>query len=205
MWIKTTSFTRTTRRRWRRQHRCLAKGPKRRLHDIVRIDVFADAPDGLAFHQGNGTVVASIDNRNFTSCCRSAGLLNVSTPPVPALRCVTLVSTASRELAAPLWKNVCGKAKSDSSEGGTKPSAPRGGAALARTSLNAVGSNVPTLRSCPINCPLEIKPAPGGGVKSMRLRVRSEEHTSELQSLAYLVCRLLLEKKKKKKIHIANE
>src|SRR5205823_13940155 len=26
-------------------------------------------------------------------------------------------------------------------------------------------------------------------------RVRSEEHTSELQSLAYLVCRLLLEKK----------
>src|SRR2546425_5851371 len=30
-----------------------------------------------------------------------------------------------------------------------------------------------------------------------KLRSRSEEHTSELQSLAYLVCRLLLEKKKK--------
>src|SRR5205823_12547056 len=29
------------------------------------------------------------------------------------------------------------------------------------------------------------------------VRSRSEEHTSELQSLAYLVCRLLLEKKKK--------
>src|SRR3989441_7427897 len=29
------------------------------------------------------------------------------------------------------------------------------------------------------------------------LEARSEEHTSELQSLAYLVCRLLLEKKKK--------
>src|SRR5687767_16020809 len=29
---------------------------------------------------------------------------------------------------------------------------------------------------------------------------RSEEHTSELQSLAYLVCRLLLEKKKKNSI-----
>src|SRR2546425_9102033 len=29
--------------------------------------------------------------------------------------------------------------------------------------------------------------------------LRSEEHTSELQSLAYLVCRLLLEKKKKHK------
>src|SRR2546425_6872603 len=29
------------------------------------------------------------------------------------------------------------------------------------------------------------------------LDLRSEEHTSELQSLAYLVCRLLLEKKKR--------
>src|SRR2546425_9643738 len=33
--------------------------------------------------------------------------------------------------------------------------------------------------------------------RSERGRDRSEEHTSELQSLAYLVCRLLLEKKKK--------
>src|SRR3712207_7511605 len=30
---------------------------------------------------------------------------------------------------------------------------------------------------------------------------RSEEHTSELQSRQYLVCRLLLEKKKKKIVH----
>src|SRR5687767_15306080 len=35
-------------------------------------------------------------------------------------------------------------------------------------------------------------------VRNMR---RSEEHTSELQSLAYLVCRLLLEKKKKHARH----
>src|SRR2546425_1514806 len=33
--------------------------------------------------------------------------------------------------------------------------------------------------------------------RSRTINVRSEEHTSELQSLAYLVCRLLLEKKKK--------
>src|SRR2546425_6251789 len=41
---------------------------------------------------------------------------------------------------------------------------------------------------------------PGGrGVaRAHALEVRSEEHTSELQSLAYLVCRLLLEKKKTK-------
>src|SRR2546425_3967834 len=31
-------------------------------------------------------------------------------------------------------------------------------------------------------------------------RGRSEEHTSELQSLAYLVCRLLLEKKKRRQV-----
>src|SRR5205823_11393610 len=34
---------------------------------------------------------------------------------------------------------------------------------------------------------------------------RSEEHTSELQSLAYLVCRLLLEKKKHREIYLLNE
>src|SRR3989441_7732875 len=35
------------------------------------------------------------------------------------------------------------------------------------------------------------------GTTSRIIQSRSEEHTSELQSLAYLVCRLLLEKKKK--------
>src|SRR6478609_10867208 len=33
------------------------------------------------------------------------------------------------------------------------------------------------------------------GDRRLRAATRSEEHTSELQSLAYLVCRLLLEKK----------
>src|SRR3712207_8734513 len=35
------------------------------------------------------------------------------------------------------------------------------------------------------------------GSSEVRCRNRSEEHTSELQSRQYLVCRLLLEKKKK--------
>src|SRR2546425_8741449 len=42
---------------------------------------------------------------------------------------------------------------------------------------------------------------PGAGPPDARPGQRSEEHTSELQSLAYLVCRLLLEKKKKKNKH----
>src|SRR2546427_9606407 len=37
---------------------------------------------------------------------------------------------------------------------------------------------------------------------SRRRHPRSEEHTSELQSQSNLVCRLLLEKKKKKKIEL---
>src|SRR5437016_10500651 len=40
-----------------------------------------------------------------------------------------------------------------------------------------------------------------GGRKRVSKEVRAEEHTSELQSLTNLVCRLLLEKKKR--IHIA--
>src|SRR3712207_7206358 len=47
----------------------------------------------------------------------------------------------------------------------------------------------------------------GGGQEVPGHEVRSEEHTSELQSRQYLVCRLLLEKKKKHRrysVHIAS-
>src|SRR5207249_7017157 len=52
-----------------------------------------------------------------------------------------------------------------------------------------------------VNVPRSVVAAPGIatiGKKSAK-RARSEEHTSELQSRFDLVCRLLLEKKKKKK------
>src|SRR5947209_9697839 len=38
-----------------------------------------------------------------------------------------------------------------------------------------------------------------GGSEGLSPTLRSEEHTSELQSRQYLVCRLLLEKKKKRR------
>src|SRR5687768_18356838 len=48
-------------------------------------------------------------------------------------------------------------------------------------------------------------PRPGGGGSSSseqaHASARSEEHTSELQSRLHLVCRLLLEKKKKNKFN----
>src|SRR5688572_32983590 len=60
----------------------------------------------------------------------------------------------------------------------------------------------PTRRSSDLGAP----PAPAAGPRSPTSpacgparRPRSEEHTSELQSQSNLVCRLLLEKKKKKK------
>src|SRR5687767_15619802 len=46
---------------------------------------------------------------------------------------------------------------------------------------------------------MPLRGAPNGDLTPHQ---RSEEHTSELQSLAYLVCRLLLEKKKKNKTSI---
>src|SRR2546425_13115460 len=51
----------------------------------------------------------------------------------------------------------------------------------------AVGKEIPAFGSV-------IAAEPNAGIS---LPTRSEEHTSELQSLAYFVCRLLLEKKKK--------
>src|SRR5687768_18253192 len=42
----------------------------------------------------------------------------------------------------------------------------------------------------------------GGAEAQGRVAVRSEEHTSELQSRLHLVCRLLLEKKKQLRHHV---
>src|SRR5437762_10682579 len=47
--------------------------------------------------------------------------------------------------------------------------------------------------SCDAQCGVMVEPAP---VTAFKVPQRSEEHTSELQSPMYLVCRLLLEKKK---------
>src|SRR5947199_481139 len=48
---------------------------------------------------------------------------------------------------------------------------------------------------------LSSRAAPRGSRCRAMIERRSEEHTSELQSLRHLVCRLLLEKKKKRTRH----
>src|SRR3712207_8756955 len=56
-------------------------------------------------------------------------------------------------------------------------------------------------QQCPTTAPARLRRHVSTGVRTRRLHDqhhphRSEEHTSELQSRQYLVCRLLLEKKK---------
>src|SRR5258707_9432001 len=58
-----------------------------------------------------------------------------------------------------------------------------------RDRRGALGGDVPHLKSAQVSC---------RGQRCGSRSQRSEEHTSELQSRQYLVCRLLLEKKKKK-------
>src|SRR3989441_8760779 len=69
--------------------------------------------------------------------------------------------------------------------GGGRLAARQRGRALGQTRHVEVQHQLPRIR------------IPGEGAVA-GYHARSEEHTSELQSLAYLVCRLLLEKKKKK-------
>src|SRR2546425_5578413 len=56
----------------------------------------------------------------------------------------------------------------------------------------------PDTTSIPTGASGPLRHGPAGCQEVHARDHRSEEHTSELQSLAYLVCRLLLEKKKKK-------
>src|SRR2546425_8620416 len=60
--------------------------------------------------------------------------------------------------------------------------------------LNSIVNNLRIIEGAKDQWALEQKKGTG----DVPVATRSEEHTSELQSLAYLVCRLLLEKKKHK-------
>src|SRR5215203_3913906 len=80
----------------------------------------------------------------------------------------------------------------------------RSPAEMARTVLRATHASVSPKISRRSECPTMTAPAPtsssiGAETSPVNAPERSEEHTSELQSRQYLVCRLLLEKKKKQK------
>src|SRR5262245_63089952 len=68
----------------------------------------------------------------------------------------------------------------------------------ARTSLSLRTCSSPTGGFAP-----SLRTARRGGTSNRRSSPRSEEHTSELQSLRHLVCRLLLEKKNQCRLIVA--
>src|SRR3712207_7592665 len=76
---------------------------------------------------------------------------------------------------------------------------------LFRSSMAVEGATTARVFETYVRCLLASAVRPGqvvvmdnlGAHRPKRVRERSEEHTSELQSRQYLVCRLLLEKKKK--------
>src|SRR3989441_1589825 len=68
----------------------------------------------------------------------------------------------------------------------------------ARVGRSPRGRPAVSLRGPGVRRALPRRRAYRDGTRRSGGRARSEEHTSELQSLAYLVCRLLLEKKKNK-------
>src|SRR5690625_5732391 len=73
----------------------------------------------------------------------------------------------------------------------------------ARTSSLSFHTPVPQPSGAPRKLPLSIGP-PGtttAGMSTLAAAIRSEEHTSELQSRGQLVCRLLLEKKNSRAPH----
>src|SRR2546422_8411182 len=76
----------------------------------------------------------------------------------------------------------------------------RAGRLLQQLSLHArrqAGVNLPFTATTPYqNTIASRQQPPFPGSQEMERRIRSEEHTSELQSRLHLVCRLLLEKKK---------
>src|SRR5688572_4768584 len=76
-----------------------------------------------------------------------------------------------------------------------------------RVATSSIDLIRPSYSSCPLNMEVhnrrsslnEARTYSINGATSGKVRWRSEEHTSELQSQSNLVCRLLLEKKKKNK------
>src|SRR2546425_3649280 len=121
------------------------------------------------------------------------------------MRTGTPPSAASEKLIAMRWSSyvsitaVCnfpGDIRSESRPSSTRAPSLRSSVAIAASRSVSFTRQLPMLRSV-------LGPSANSAITAAVIAAsgmwRSEEHTFELQSLAYLVCRLLLEKKKKTK------
>src|SRR3712207_8727537 len=73
-----------------------------------------------------------------------------------------------------------------------------GSAGLEHRYLPAYSPDMNPIEPCWSKLKGELRSAAPRSIDALNDALRSEEHTSELQSRQYLVCRLLLEKKKRK-------
>src|SRR2546427_9434771 len=94
----------------------------------------------------------------------------------------------------PKYPRPVRRAKSSSRDGGK----PRGYVRNGRSSITPQISQCPVVESFPCDLGSATPCAAVGLTPGASPGMRSEEHTSELQSQSNLVCRLLLEKKKTK-------
>src|SRR5690606_40502469 len=97
-----------------------------------------------------------------------------------------------------LYRQSCPRRRSSDRPTSSVGVEPTGTAVVAGESRMASASHAKSIRLSPsstlnVDVPLRTSGIDRNGLN----RVRSEEHTSELQSREKLVCRLLLEKKKK--------
>src|SRR5256885_3732846 len=95
------------------------------------------------------------------------------------------------------WRHASDDARKT---GGARPSPDRDRAARARSPAVASGTASPSATEAGLagTTGIHAEQRRGRSRANARISERSEEHTSELQSPCNLVCRLLLEKKKKK-------
>src|SRR2546425_2957237 len=106
---------------------------------------------------------------------------------------------SARTLPASIIERASGIEQGTTSTPPATRSCSPGAAPFEGTHGSAVGSTPWSLSSPAIaRCQMPPCPVPEAFIfpgVALIAAIRSEEHTSELQSLAYLVCRLLLEKK----------
>src|SRR2546422_6048294 len=137
-------------------------------------------------------IIAMVRGSTFTAA--STPINNGKDPPgTPAAP--TAVITL-RIMTTTCWDNVRGTPKTCARKSTVTPS---NSAVPFMHIVDPSGSTKPAILGGIFNS-LSATAMLVGSVALLELVERSEEHTSELQSRLHLVCRLLLEKKKKKKI-----
>src|SRR5258706_1349979 len=131
----------------------------------------------------------------FTISCATATTIVTSTDPQPGVGFV-LVTPNSQPTVTPFQAPLITALPPITSE----PPATLTPLPTALPTDIPVPTDAPTGSTPPTELPTDTSASPpvAGDKPQYALNVRSEEHTSELQSLTNLVCRLLLEKKQRR-------